>query len=228
MQLEVSNLYKEFKSGEQQQSILKNVNLSINKGEVIALIGPSGSGKTTLLNLISGIDEPDKGEIYWQEESETFAIHTLKEPQKTLFRRHSLGFVFQFFNLIPTLSVKENILFPLELCGLNEDKSISLIEQLLSQLSIADKRDEYPDKLSGGEQQRVAIARALIHQPKLLLADEPTGNLDHETGIKVMTVFLELVKNHQMTLLLVTHSMEIAEMADRVFAIIDGQLIEQN
>ncbi len=227
MQIKLRNISKNYLEGGQQKTILNNINVTIEKGEVIALVGPSGSGKTTLLNLISGIDEPDAGEVLLSDNNEILSISAMDDEQKTLFRRHSIGFIFQFFNLIPTLTVLENIQFPLELCDKLDDKAAAKISNLLKKLSIENKQLQYPEFLSGGEQQRVAIARAIIHQPQILLADEPTGNLDDETGQQVMNVLLELTREYQMTMLIVTHNHDVASRADRVLSLKNGHLVEQ-
>ena len=228
MKIQLQNISKHYQQSDQesnqQQIILDNIDVTINKGEVIALIGPSGSGKTTLLNLISGIDEPDKGLLSIIDGDETIDLLAMDEDQRTLFRRHSIGFIFQFFNLIPTLTVYENIQFPLELCDVLNSESHQEIINLLTKLGMEQKRDQYPDYLSGGEQQRVAIARAIIHRPRILLADEPTGNLDDETGRQVMSLLLQLVKELNMTLLIVTHSQEVAAQADRILSLKNGQI----
>ena len=225
MQIKLIKISKHYHEGEQKQLILDDITVTIDKGEVIALIGPSGSGKTTLLNLISGIDDPDSGELLMCDDSEIINVSAMNDEQKTLFRRYSIGFIFQFFNLIPTLTVLENIQFPLELCNRLDNSASSKIKHLLQKLSIKHKQHQFPEHLSGGEQQRVAIARAIIHQPKILLADEPTGNLDDETGRQVMDVLLELVREYQMTLLIVTHNQEVANRADRILSLRHGHLL---
>jgi len=227
LQIQLKNISKKYLEGGKLHSILDGINVTIGMGEVIALVGPSGSGKTTLLNLISGIDEPDTGEVFIDDEY-LLNINSMSDEQKTLFRRNSIGFIFQFFNLIPTLTVLENIQFPLELCNKLDEEAVAHISQLLKKLSIEHKQHEYPECLSGGEQQRVAIARAIIHQPKILLADEPTGNLDDDTGQQVMNVLLELTRLHQMTMLIVTHSQDVARQADRILSLKNGHLVEQN
>lgn len=232
MQIKLNNISKNYLEGGQQHIILDDINVMIDKGEVIALVGPSGSGKTTLLNLISGIDEPDSGEVLMYDNNSSLSnnslsISTMNDEQKTLFRRHSIGFIFQFFNLIPTLTVLENIQFPLELCDKLDKTAAEKISTLLQRLSIENKQHQYPECLSGGEQQRVAIARAIIHQPQILLADEPTGNLDDETGQQVMNVLLELAKEYQMTILIVTHSQDVASRADRILSLKNGHLVEK-
>ena len=173
-------LCKEFVEGNQRRQVLSHVNGDFYRGEFAVLLGKSGSGKSTLLNLISGIEAPTSGEVLVAGN----AITAMKERQRTLFRRDHIGFVFQFFNLIPTLTVLENVTLPMELAGNGRSATQSAMT-LLEQVGLADRRDTFPDKLSGGEQQRVAIARALVHDPMLVLADEPTGNLDEETGQRV-------------------------------------------
>ena len=227
MQIKLKNISKNYLQGGQQHIILDDINVTFDKGEVIALVGPSGSGKTTLLNLISGIDEPDAGEVLVYDNNDFVSLSAMNDEQKTLFRRHSIGFIFQFFNLIPTLTVLENIQFPLELCAKLDSSAADKISDLLQRLSIENKQHQYPECLSGGEQQRVAIARAIIHQPQILLADEPTGNLDDETGKQVINILLELAKENQMTMLIVTHSLDIASRADRILSLKSGHLVEK-
>ena len=221
--LALDKLRKTFHEGNTDHVVLSDVSATVNAGEIVALVGKSGSGKSTLLNLVSGIDVPTAGDIRIGDVS----IPALTERQRTLFRRKNIGFIFQFFNLIPTLTVEENILLPLELnrC-LTPDKRADA-DQLLNDVGIAAQRGNYPDTLSGGEQQRVAIVRALVHEPHLLLADEPTGNLDTETGRHVMDMLQQLVRRRGMTVLLVTHSDEVAAIADRVLLIGDGHVREQ-
>ncbi|MDX2504221.1 MAG: ABC transporter ATP-binding protein [Gammaproteobacteria bacterium] len=224
MQIKLNSISKHYQEGEQQQTILDDINVTIDEAEIVALIGPSGSGKTTLLNLISGIDAPDSGEIVMSDKNQSINISAINEEQQTLFRRHNIGFIFQFFNLIPTLTVVENIQFPLELCNRLDNNAAGNITRLLHKLRIEHKQHQYPENLSGGEQQRVAIARAIIHQPKILLADEPTGNLDDETGRQVMDLLLELAREYQVTMLIVTHSQEIAKRTDRILSLKNGHL----
>ena len=213
--IEFSQLSKYYQESGQQQLIFEHLNLSVAVGEFIVLLGRSGSGKSTLLNLISGIDQPSSGDIWVNETN----ICTLSEHQRTLFRRHHIGFVFQAYNLIATLTVAENLLLPLELIKPIDDCDRDKMSDMLAQLGLSDRLDSYPDRLSGGEQQRVAIARALIHSPDIILADEPTGNLDLETGEQVLELLDKLVRDAGKTLIMATHSQEVIGQADRVFTI---------
>ena len=220
--VEIANIVKSFREGERARAVFRGTSLAVGEGEWVFLLGRSGSGKSTLLNLISGIDLPDRGDV-------TVAGTTLtrlSERERTLFRRRHIGFVFQFYNLIPTLTVAENVLLPLELAGELTTENRARAHDLLDGIGLGDRGGSYPDRLSGGEQQRVAIARALIHRPALVLADEPTGNLDAETGRQVLDLFQRLLRQNGTTVVLVTHSGEVARLADRVMTIRDGQLVE--
>jgi putative ABC transport system ATP-binding protein len=220
--VELQGVSKSFREGERDRAVLRDASLSIARGEWLFLLGRSGSGKSTLLNLLSGIDLPEKGEIL----IEGNPINRLSERDRTLFRRNKIGFIFQSYNLIPTLTVAENLLLPLELVGeLNRERRQEGLA-LLDQVGLADRGGSYPDRLSGGEQQRVAIVRALIHRPILVLADEPTGNLDAETGQEVLQLFRRLLRPTSTTLVLVTHSSEVARLADRLVSIKDGHLVQ--
>jgi putative ABC transport system ATP-binding protein len=210
-----------YDEGGRTRHVLDEVDLDIESGEMFVLLGKSGSGKSTLLNLISAIDHPDSGQVIVGGTD----ITALNERQQTLFRRNNIGIIFQFFNLIPTLTVLENITLPDELRGLSRRDSEKSGSRLLERVGLADRADAFPDKLSGGEQQRVAIARALAHEPLLVLADEPTGNLDEETGASVLTLLLELTRNAGKTLVIATHNPEIIPLADRVCRIHEGKLI---
>lgn len=221
-QVTIAHLTKTYQEGETQRTVLKDVNLTLKPGEFTVLLGQSGSGKSTLLNLISGIDQADQGSIRIGDTE----ITALDEKSRTLFRRDRIGFVFQFFNLIPTLTVLENVTLPQELAGKSAQEAQISAMALLEQVGIGDRGDAYPDKLSGGQQQRVAIARALAHGPDLILADEPTGNLDEETGATVLKLLLELANQGGKTLVMATHNPEIAKQADRVLQVQEGQLIE--
>ena len=203
--------------------VLCDTDVAIGRGEFAVLIGRSGSGKSTLLNLLSGIDQPSSGDVV----IDGVAISALSERERTLFRRDHIGFVFQFFNLIPTLTVAENLLLPLELKGKVRPEQRRAALDLLAEVGLADRAESYPDRLSGGEQQRVAVARALAHDPLLVLADEPTGNLDLETGLQVLEILDRLTRRAGKTMVMVTHSPEVVGMADRVFRVEDCRLVER-
>jgi putative ABC transport system ATP-binding protein len=207
--------------------VLDQVNQAFYEGEFVCLLGKSGSGKSTLLNLISGIDAPSSGHVFIQEGNREINLTRLNEHQRTLFRRRHIGIIFQFFNLIPTLTVLENVLLPLELTNYSESRrdGRTRAEVLLNQVGLGERLNTYPDRLSGGEQQRVAIARALVHNPLMLLADEPTGNLDTEIGETVLSLLLKMVRGTGKMLLMATHAPEIARRADRVLHITDGALV---
>ena len=218
--LELKNLHKSYQDGSGIHHILKGAELHSEQGETIAILGNSGSGKSTLLNLIAGIDLPDQGEVLIQGES----LGQLSEKKRTLLRRKKMGFVFQSFNLIPTLNVEENLMLPLEMNGIPNNSGI--IPQMLDGLNLQGREESYPDRLSGGEQQRVAVARALMHQPSLLLADEPTGNLDGETSQETLKLINHFVHRSGTTMIIATHSQKVVDWVDRVFNIEDGILIE--
>ena len=218
--LELQGLYKSYFDGSGDHHILKGADLNVEKGETVAILGSSGSGKSTLLNLIAGIDLPDQGEVRIDGKS----LGQMSEKNRTLLRRRTMGFVFQSFNLIPTLNVYENLMLPLELNQIS--KNTGIIKQMLEALGLKGREESHPDRLSGGEQQRVAIARALMHQPPLLLADEPTGNLDAETSQETLKLINHLVHRSRTTMIMATHSQEVIEWVDRVLGIEDGKLIE--
>jgi putative ABC transport system ATP-binding protein len=218
--LELKNVSKNYFEGNTKHSVLSNFELSISKGEIIILLGKSGSGKSTLLNIISGIDVPDGGSVSIDETD----ITKLSEKERTLTRRNKIGFIFQFFNLIPTLTVKENLQLPLELN--NDDNQEERIKSILTEVGLLDRANTYPDKLSGGEQQRIAIARALIHNPDIILADEPTGNLDYETGLQIVDLLDRVVKKKGKTMIMVTHSKDVIGLADKIYYLKEGKLTE--
>lgn len=220
--LQIRNLSKGYREGEQFRQVLCECSLSIGKGEFVAVVGKSGTGKSTLLNLISGIDQVDSGEIFLDGQELT----GLSEFRRTMFRRDNIGFIFQFFNLIPTLSVLENVTLPLELKGVPLIAARERARKLLADVDLGDRLDAYPDRLSGGEQQRVAIARALVHDPILVLADEPTGNLDEETGSAVLTLLDTLTRRANKNLIMVTHSRDNATSADRMIELREGCFYE--
>ncbi len=219
--VELRALRKAYTEGGRERVVLDSVDYAFRRGEFVVLLGHSGSGKSTLLNLISGIDRPDGGDVSILGTT----ITRLNERDRTLFRRDHVGFVFQFFNLIPTLSVLENVTLPQELAGRRRQEIEPPAMALLARVGLADRRDTFPDKLSGGEQQRVAIARALAHDPLLVLADEPTGNLDDVNGERVLALLLELTRDAGRTLLMATHNPDIAPLADRVLQVHEGRLV---
>ena len=221
--LRMEGLQKGYVEGGKRHLVLKDATATIRRGEFVALLGPSGSGKSTLLNLASGIDTPDAGVL----EVAGVSLPGLSERERTLFRRRHLGFVFQFFNLLPTLTVLENLLLPLELKGKVGPAETERARALLERVGLPERGDAFPDRLSGGEQQRVALARALVHEPDLILADEPTGNLDPDTGERVLDLLDGLVREGGRTLLAVTHSRELAARADRVLRLDHGRLVEE-
>ena len=221
--LRFHELSKSYYEGDMRRVVLQNAHAEFQPGEMTVILGKSGSGKSTLLNLISGIDAPDDGQV-WVDGRD---LTSLSERDRTLFRRAHIGFIFQFFNLIPTLTVGENVSLPLELNHVPKLHVRQKAQELLDTVGLLERWDTFPEKLSGGEQQRVALARALVHDPLLILADEPTGNLDEETGAQVMSLLARLAREHGRTLLMVTHSQEAASHADRVLRLSHGQLIEE-
>jgi putative ABC transport system ATP-binding protein len=221
--LVVEQLFHSYREGGGGRPILNGIDLRVAEHECIALLGRSGSGKSTLLNMLAGIDTPQGGRIRIMGRD----INALSERDRTLLRRRHIGFVYQFFNLIPTLTIAENVGLPLELNGIREAEISRLVGLILSDVGLGDRWNAFPDQLSGGEQQRVAIARALIHNPALVLADEPTGNLDAETGEQILDMLIGLSRQLKRTLVIVTHSLEVARRADRILTLSDGVLSEQ-
>jgi len=219
--VQLKNLTKSYTEGKESHIILADINATFKSGEFILLLGHSGSGKSTLLNLISGIDAPDSGDILVN----GVAINRLGERQRTLFRREHIGFIFQFFNLIPTLTVFENVTLAMHLNGGITAAREKEVKSLLERVGLSHRQDAFPDRLSGGEQQRVAILRAIVHNPTLLLADEPTGNLDEDTGRTIMQLLLELTRQANKTLIMATHNPDIIPLADKVYRIKHGELI---
>ncbi len=218
--IRIVNLEKTYQQADGGRVVLSDVNAEFNAGEFVAIRGRSGSGKTTLLNLLAGIDVPDAGEIYFGQSQLT----SLSTDQRTAFRRDHLGFIFQFFNLIPTLTLRENVTLPAELAGRSNQELRARADDLLARVGLAGREDDFPDELSGGEQQRVAIARAIVQKPDVLLADEPTGNLDRATGETVMQLLNTLRGELGTLLILVTHSHRLASQADRILILEDGRL----
>lgn len=216
--LKVENLTKSYGKGEAKVDAIKNINLSINKGEFVAIVGPSGSGKSTLLHLLGGVDKPTSGKVYINDVD----IYTLKEKDLSIFRRRNVGLIYQFYNLIPVLSVKENILLPAELDNRKIDKDY--LDDLLKTLGLKERANHLHNELSGGQQQRTSIGRALINRPSIVLADEPTGNLDSKNSKEVLELLKLSVRKYNQTLIMITHDPSIALQADRVITIEDGTI----
>lgn len=216
--IEVKNLNKIYGSGEAEVKALKNINLNIEQGEFVAIVGQSGSGKSTLLHLIGGVDIPSSGEFIIDGKN----IYKLKEKELSILRRRKLGFIFQFFNLIPVLTAQENIEMPVLLDNEKIDKKY--MNELLRILELEERKNNYPSQLSGGQQQRVSIGRALANKPSIILADEPTGNLDSKNSKEVLELLKYCAKKYNQTLILITHDINIAKSADRVITIEDGEI----
>ncbi|SON60991.1 putative ABC transporter ATP-binding protein [Mycobacterium simulans] len=219
--IQLRNVSRVFQEGEGQRHVLDDVNADFETGQFVVLLGHSGSGKSTLLNLISGIEQPTAGDVI----IDNFNITKMRERERTRFRRDQIGFVFQFFNLIPTLTVLENITLPQELAGVPQRKAANAARDLLEKVDMAGRESSLPDRLSGGEQQRVAICRALAHNPVLVLADEPTGNLDNKTGDRVLALLLDLTRQAGKTLIMATHNPAVVHHADRVLYVHGGKLV---
>ncbi len=218
--LNVRNLTKTYTSGSKELTVLEDISFEVEKGESFAIVGPSGSGKTTLLGLCAGLDRPDSGEI----ELCGTPLTSLSEDERALLRNREVGFVFQNFQLLPTLTALENVAVPLELQG--NKNATKLSKELLEKVGLGDRFYHYPSQLSGGEQQRVALARAFSNKPSILFADEPTGNLDEETGKKVVDLLIELNKISGTTLVIVTHDMELARKTERILKLKGGKVME--
>ena len=216
--IEVKNLNKIYGSGEAEVKALKNINLNIEQGEFVAIVGQSGSGKSTLLHLIGGADIPSSGEVIIDGKN----IYKLKEKELSILRRRKLGFIFQFFNLIPVLTAQENIEMPVLLDNEKIDKKY--MNELLRILGLEERKNNYPSQLSGGQQKRVSIGRALANKPSIILADEPTGNLDSKNSKEVLELLKYCAKKYNQTLILITHDINIAKSADRVITIEDGEI----
>ena len=212
-------LNKTYGKGESAVVAVNDIDLTINKGEFTAIVGTSGSGKSTLMHLLGGVDDPTSGKVLIEGED----IFALKDEKRSIFRRRKIGFIFQEYNLIPILTVEENIVMPILLDGNKVDKNE--VEELLERLVLADRRNHLPSQLSGGQQQRVAIGRAIVNRPTLILADEPTGNLDKRNSEEVINIMFEAVRDRKETLVIVTHEMDIAAMADRIIHLEDGKIV---
>ena len=218
--LEVSNVSKTYGSGEAAVKALKKVSFSVPKGEYVAIVGESGSGKSTLLNMIGALDTPTSGKVVISGKE----ILSMNDRKLTIFRRRNIGFIFQAFNLIPELTVEQNIVFPMLLDYQKPDRKY--LEELLSVLNLKERRNHLPSQLSGGQQQRVAIGRALFTRPALILADEPTGNLDSQNTSEVIALLKEASKKYEQTIIMITHSRSIAQTADRILQVSDGELTD--
>jgi putative ABC transport system ATP-binding protein len=216
-------LTRTFEVGETTVEALRSINLTVDRGQFVALVGPSGSGKSTLLNLVGGLDRPTSGQL-WIDGVELSAS---KEKALTEHRRRRVGFVFQSFNLLPRLTAVENVALPLMFVGVAQSERLDRAVELLAQVGLSDRLDHRPTQLSGGEQQRVAIARALVNHPAIILADEPTGNIDTATGAEIMALLRRLNREQGVTLLLVTHDPEAASFADRIIQLRDGKITEE-
>lgn len=218
--LQEDNLIKIYGSGENEVHALDGVNFSVEKGEFVAIVGTSGSGKSTLLHILGGLDRPTSGNVAVDNRN----IFSLKDEELTIFRRRKIGFVFQNYNLVPVLNVYENIVLPIQLDGKEPDADY--IKSIIETLGIENKLDNLPNNLSGGQQQRVAIARALASKPAIILADEPTGNLDSKTSQDVLGLLKVTSQKYAQTIVMITHNEEIAQLADRIIRIEDGKIVE--
>lgn len=219
--LEVKDIHKTYGYGETAVEALQDASFLVEKGEFVVIVGESGSGKSTLLNIIGALDTPTSGKVFIDGKD----IFSLKEDELTVFRRRNIGFIFQGFNLIPELTVEQNIIFPVLIDYKKPDKKY--LEKLLQILGLTDRRNHLPGQLSGGQQQRVAIGRALITKPSLILADEPTGNLDTKNTSEVITLLKESSRKFEQTIVMITHSQSISQVADRVIKVSDGILTDQ-
>ena len=218
--IEVRRLVKRINSGSHEVEILRGIDFSIPAGQFVAIMGPSGSGKSTLLGLLAGLDTPTEGRIFLDGEE----INRLSEDQMALLRARKIGFVFQSYHLVPTLTAEENVRLPLDLAG-DGSQGAERARELLESVGLADRLDHYPVQLSGGEQQRVALARAFVSKPPVVMADEPTGNLDSTNGRHVLEMLLDLNRQERTTLILVTHDHELASLADRLITLKDGEVV---
>ena len=218
--VQFDNLSKSYFDGDKEIKIAQDISVGFQNGKTTLILGRSGCGKSTLLNLISGVDVPTKGKVLIND----FSLSDLSEDERTLFRRKYIGIIFQFFYLIPSLSVLENILFPLELNNIDGNKSIDLAREILQKVDLIDKADAFPDTLSGGEQQRTAIARAIVHRPQIIIADEPTGNLDTRTRDQIIGILLNLVRDKNKTLIMATHSEDLIDLSDNAYLIENSKL----
>lgn len=220
--LKVLNLTKIYGKGESKVVALDDVSFTVEKGEFVAIVGASGSGKSTLLHLIGGVDKPTKGQVFINGKD----IYQMNDDALAIFRRRQIGLVYQFYNLIPILNVEENITLPLELDGRHVDEN--LLNDILKLLGLENRKKHLPNELSGGQQQRTSIGRALITKPSILLCDEPTGNLDSKASDEIMALLKKSNKDLKQTIIIITHNMEIAKLADRIIKIEDGKIVKEN
>ena len=221
--VELIDVTKTYRLGEIQVQALRGVNMKASRGEIVAIMGPSGSGKSTILNLVGALDRPTSGKVIIAGRD----ISKMPENKLGEIRRDSIGYIFQFYNLIPVLTAYENVELPMLIAGIGKEKRITRTHELMELVGLADRADHRPDELSGGEQQRVAVARALSKRPPLVLADEPTGDLDSKSGMQVMTVLKDLAKKELSTVVMVTHDHQMASLADRILEIRDGRIVKE-
>ena len=219
--LKVENLCKQYGKGENKVTALDNVSFTVNKGEFVAIVGASGSGKSTLLHLIGGVDRPTSGKVFIDGKD----IYKFNDDELAIFRRRQVGLIYQFYNLIPILNVKENITLPLKLDNRNIDKK--RLDELIKVLGLEERRTHLPNELSGGQQQRTSIGRAMITNPAIILADEPTGNLDSKASDEIVALLKKSNKDYKQTIIMITHNLEIAKVADRIIKIEDGKIVEE-
>ena len=219
--LKVENLCKQYGKGENKVTALDNVSFTVNKGEFVAIVGASGSGRSTLLHLIGGVDRPTSGKVFIDGKD----IYKFNDDELAIFRRRQVGLIYQFYNLIPILNVEENITLPLKLDNKNIDKQ--RLDELIKVLGLEERRTHLPNELSGGQQQRTSIGRAMITNPAIILADEPTGNLDSKASDEIVTLLKKSNKDYKQTIIMITHNLEIAKVADRIIKIEDGKIVEE-
>ena len=219
--LKVENLCKQYGKGENKVTALDNVSFTVNKGEFVAIVGASGSGKSTLLHLIGGVDRPTSGKVFIDGKD----IYKFNDDELAIFRRRQVGLIYQFYNLIPILNVEENITLPLKLDNRNIDKK--RLDELIKLLGLEERRTHLPNELSGGQQQRTSIGRAMITNPAIILADEPTGNLDSKASDEIVALLKKSNKDYKQTIIMITHNLEIAKVADRIIKIEDGKIVEE-
>lgn len=219
--LRVENLCKEYGKGQTKVKALDNVSFSVERGEFVAIVGASGSGKSTLLHLLGGVDRPNSGKVFIEGKD----IYKLNDDELAIFRRRQVGLIYQFYNLIPILNVEENITLPLSLDGRKVDEK--RLEELINLLGLSGRRTHLPNELSGGQQQKTSIGRAMITNPAIILADEPTGNLDSKSSDEVVTLLKKSNKDYKQTIIMITHNLEIAKVADRIITIEDGKIVKE-